>query len=74
MENEHESQPKDEKKILYNSFNQDYKCFLIGSKKGCTIYQSEPFKKGFELSKKNYNSMFLLYRNKRRIFNGFNAL
>ena len=50
---EKEESQKNEIKILYNSFNQDYKCFLIGKEKGCTIYQSEPFKKGFELSKIN---------------------
>jgi hypothetical protein len=50
MENQKEE--KKELKILYNSFNQDYKCFLIGTEKGCTIYTSEPFKKAFELSKK----------------------
>ena len=49
MENEKEE--KKELKILYNSFNQDYKCFLIGTEKGCAIYNSEPFKKAFELSK-----------------------
>ena len=53
MEKEKEESQKNEIKILYNSFNQDYKCFLIGKEKGCTIYQSEPFKKGFELSKIN---------------------
>ena len=49
---EKEKEQKNELKILYNSFNQDYKCFLIGTEKGCTIYTSEPFKKAFELSKK----------------------
>lgn len=54
MEKEKEFSAKKEIKILYNSFNQDYKCFLIGTEKGCTIYHSEPYKKGFELSKKNF--------------------
>lgn len=39
------------KAIIYNSFNQDYKCFVVGTKDGCKIYHSEPFKKGFKLSK-----------------------
>ena len=39
-------------KILYNSFNQDYKCFVLGTKDGCRIYHSDPIKKGFKLSKK----------------------
>jgi len=51
-EKEKDNTQKNEIKILYNSFNQDYKCFLIGTEKGCTIYHSEPYKKGFELSKK----------------------
>ncbi len=42
---------KDKKRILYSSFNQDNSYFLIGTKDGCTIYKTEPFKKGFELSK-----------------------
>jgi hypothetical protein len=54
---EKENEQKNELKILYNSFNQDYKCFLIGTEQGCTIYTSEPFKKAFELSKK----LFLYY-------------
>ena len=51
MEKEKNKDQKNDLKIFYNSFNQDYKCFLIGNEKGCTIYHSEPFKKGFELSK-----------------------
>ena len=43
---------KDNNKILYNSFNQDYKCFVLGTKDGCRIYHSDPIKKGFKLSKK----------------------
>ena len=54
---EKEKEQKNEIKILYNSFNQDYKCFLIGTEQGCTIYTSEPFKKAFELSKK----LFIYY-------------
>lgn len=42
------------KQILFNSFNQDYKCFLIGTKEGITIYHSLPFQKAFELGKKKY--------------------
>lgn len=38
-------------KILYNSFNKDLSYFLIGTKEGCTIYQTDPLKKGFDLSK-----------------------
>ncbi len=45
------SEKDENKKILYNYFNQDYKCFLIGTKDGCRIYNSEPFQKGFKLSK-----------------------
>ena len=36
-------------KILYTSFNQDYKCFVLGTKDGCRIFYSEPLKKGFKL-------------------------
>ena len=48
--------------ILYNSFiynkedktnKSNNKYFLIGTKEGCTIYRSDPLKKGFKLSKKN---------------------
>ena len=39
------------KKILYNYFNKNYKFFLIGTKDGCRIYNSEPFQKGFKLIK-----------------------
>ena len=42
---------QDKNRILYTSFNQDNTYFLIGVKDGCTIYKTEPFKKGFELSK-----------------------
>ena len=40
-------------KIIYISFNleTDNKYFLIGTKAGCTIYQAEAFKKGFNLGK-----------------------
>ena len=52
----------DKNKILYNSFNQDYKCFIIGTKDGCRIYHSEPFKKGFKLGKQNlYKYTKLIY-------------
>ena len=67
-----ELENNENKKILYNSFNQDYKCFVIGTKDGCRIYNSEPFQKGFKLSKKN---LFILkYRTSRRIFNGNYAI
>ena len=47
---------KNEKKILFTSLNQDFKCFLIGTREGCTVYHSFQFKKGFELGKlKKYN-------------------
>jgi hypothetical protein len=46
----------DNNKIIYTAFNQDYKCFLVGTKEGCIIYHSEPFKNGFKLGKKKkYN-------------------
>ena len=54
MEKEKDNEQKKELNIIYNSFNQDYKCFLICTEKGCTIYNSELYKKGFELSKKIY--------------------
>ena len=38
-------------KILYHSFNQDLSYFLIGTKEGCKIFQSNPFRRGFDLSK-----------------------
>ena len=50
---EEDKKNKKETKILYYSFNQDCKCFLIGSENGCTIYQTDPYKKAFELSKQN---------------------
>ena len=37
--------------IIYHSFNQDLSYFLIGTKEGCIIYQTDPFRKGFYLSK-----------------------
>lgn len=49
-ENENKENANDNK-ILYNSFNQDYKCFVIGTKDGCRIYHSEPLKNGFKLGK-----------------------
>lgn len=39
-------------KILYHSFNQNLEFFLIGTKEGCTIYQTTPLRRLFELSKK----------------------
>lgn len=38
---------KKKEEILYTSFNQDYKCFVLGTKEGFTVYHAEPFKKGF---------------------------
>ena len=38
-------------KILYHSFNQDLSYFLIGTKEGCKVFQSNPFLRGFDLSK-----------------------
>jgi len=50
-----ENQDKnDNNKILYTSFNQDYKCFVIGTKDYCRIFHSEPLKKGFKLGIKIY--------------------
>ena len=40
--------------LLYTSFNQDYKCFILGKKEGFTVYHTEPFKKGFKRGNK-YN-------------------
>ena len=37
--------------LLYASFNQDYKCFILGKKEGFTVYHTEPFKKGFKRGK-----------------------
>lgn len=37
--------------VLYTSFNQDHKCFIVGKKDSFTIYHTEPFKKGFKRSK-----------------------
>lgn len=61
-----ESDKKEEKKeLLYTSFNQDLKYFLVGTKDGCTIYNSEPFQKGFKLSKFLY--FFIInYKNRTR--------
>ena len=62
MEEEKNKKNKDNNKILYNSFNQDYKCFVLGTKDGCRIYHSQPFKNGFELSKTNkyFYSYFII--------------
>ncbi len=70
---------KENKNILYTSFSQDSKnsYFLIGTKEGCTIYQTDPFKKGFDLSKSQLKNIILyffqLYRYQRWIFNGKNV-
>ena len=50
--------------IIYHSFNQDLSYFLIGTKEGCKIYKTEPFRKGFYLSKFN---LCLFYFIKNRI-------
>lgn len=47
-------------KILYNSFNQDLSYFLIGTKQGYTIYQTDPFRKGFDLGNSNFIIIFIL--------------
>lgn len=47
--------------ILYHSFNQDLSYFLIGTKEGCRVFQANPFRKGFDLSK--FISIILLYIN-----------
>ena len=56
----------DKNKILYITFSQDNKYFLIGTKEGCTLYQSDHCDKGLKLSKSiqfyNYN---LISRKKR---------
>ena len=44
-------------KILYHSFNQDLRYFLIGTKYGCRIYRIDLFRFGFELSIKGEFSM-----------------
>ena len=54
MKESYGKEDNDNKKILYNSFNQDHKCFVVGTKDGCRIYHSEPFKKGFKLGNKLY--------------------
>lgn len=37
--------------ILYNSFNQENDCFIIGKKDGFTIYHSDPLKKIMKICK-----------------------
>lgn len=59
MKEVQEQEKKDNNKILYTSFNQDYKCFVIGTKHCCRIFHSEPLKKGFKLGKKIYNSIII---------------
>ena len=44
---------KAKKIILYSSFTPDDKYFAIGTSEGCSIYSTNPFKKGFDLSKHN---------------------
>lgn len=52
----------EKKKMLYSSFNYNNKYFLIGTKEGCTIFQVDPFKKGFDLGIKGQFSMVQMYR------------
>lgn len=45
----------EEKKILYVGFNQDNKCFSIGTNNGFRIYNANPYKLNFE------RSMIIIY-------------
>ena len=52
---------EDNNEVLYTSFsqNEDFNYFLIGTKEGCTIYQSKPFKRGFQLGNSNSKYLFM---------------
>ena len=56
-------------KILYHSFNQDLSYFLVGTKEGCRVFQSNPFRRGFDLSKFFFYFiiiLFILFKNRNQ--------
>jgi len=50
---EEKNENKEKKEIIFTSFNQNCKCFLVGTKEGITVYHSLQYKKGFELGNSN---------------------
>jgi len=62
---EKQQEPQNNIKVLYASFSQDKKFFLIGTKEGCTIYQSDDFSKELKLRKNINFKLIYKYRKKR---------
>ena len=44
----------DKTEILYIGFNQDFRCFSVGTNVGFRIYNTDPFKINFERSNYKY--------------------
>ncbi len=67
---------EEEKKleILYIGFNQDNKCFSVGTNIGFRIYNTDPFKLNFERSNSIIKLIIINYRAWWRDFNGSNAI
>ena len=47
--------------ILYSSFSADNKYFALGTRDGCTIYSTNPLRKGFELGKSKEIKIIIYY-------------
>jgi hypothetical protein len=48
-----EKEEENKLEILYIGFNQDNKCFSVGTNIGFRIYNTDPFKLNFERSNSN---------------------
>ena len=70
-----EKEEENKLEILYIGFNQDNKCFSVGTNIGFRIYNTDPFKLNFERS--NSIIIFIIiinYRTWWRDFNGSNVI